>query len=345
MSAPILEVSGLKVHFFTPEGVVRAVDDIDFTLERGKVLGLVGESGCGKSVTAQALLQIVPDPGRIVAGQMLYRPDPQREAIDIAKLGNRGPAIRNIRGQEIAMVFQEPAAAFCPVYTVGNQLGETFFIHGNTHISRAEAKARSIRLLEEVGIPKADLRIDQYPFQLSGGMRQRAFIAMCLAGNPKILIADEPTTAVDVTIQAQILDLIKREQQQRQMAVILITHNFGIVAEMADEVAVMYLGKIVEQGSVLQIFDRPLHPYTRALLEAIPKLTRRTSARLMVIKGSVPPPFFRPQGCYFRPRCTSRIAGVCKREDPPLIEMEPGHKVRCFLYTEGAASKEGRGHE
>ena len=269
----LLTAQDLKVHFFTDEGVVKAVEGVDLEIESGRTLCLVGESGCGKSVTCRAFLGIVQPPGRIVSGDILFRPAGAGEAINIAKLDPRGQEIRQIRGKEIAMIFQEPMTSLSPMYTVGNQIAENILLHSG--IAKEAAREQAIVLLDQVGIPDPDRLVDEYPFRLSGGMRQRAMIAMALSCNPTMLIADEPTTALDVTTQAQILDLMLELQHKYNMALLFITHDLGVVAEVADDVAVMYLGKIVERASADTIFNTPQHPYTQSLLRSIPKIAMR----------------------------------------------------------------------
>lgn len=323
-----LEIKNLRTHFFFDEGTVRAVDDVSLTLHRGKTLGVVGESGCGKSVTAQSVLQIVGTGGRIVGGEILLHRDNRN--VDLVEYAPTSEALRKVRGKDIAMIFQEPMTAFSPIYSVGWQIIESILFHEK--ISRQAARERVIKLFDLVGIPNAAQRVDSYPFQLSGGMRQRAMIAMALSCSPMVLIADEPTTALDVTIQAQILGLLRSLQTELGMAIMIITHNMGVIAEMADEVAVMYLGKVVEQASVWDLFDDPRHPYTSALLKSIPMVEEELKERLAAIKGSVPDPYNLPPGCRFSPRCDAFMLGVCDRAEPPLIESKPGHWVRCFLW-------------
>ncbi len=337
MTSPdlLLQVTGLKTYFFLDEGTVKAVDGVDFEIQSGRTLCVVGESGCGKSVTARSILQIVDEPGRIVEGKILYRGN--GEVIDLAALNPRGEQIRRIRGKEIAMIFQEPMTSLSPVHTIGNQIAEAILLH--FPVTRDEAQARVIELLRRVDIPKPELRIDAYPFQLSGGMRQRAMIAMALSCNPSLLIADEPTTALDVTTQAQILDLIRELQQEFGMALMLITHDLGVVAEMADDVVVMYLGHVVERGSVDSIFHDPKHPYTRALLRSIPKVGLNTRKRLDSIRGMVPSPYNRPSGCPFHPRCDRFMAGLCDRVVPPRVSLGGEREVRCLLYGEVKSEK------
>ncbi|MFN8375653.1 MAG: ABC transporter ATP-binding protein [Anaerolineae bacterium] len=335
MAQPLLEVKDLRIHFFTDEGVVRAVDGVDLNIERGKTLCLVGESGCGKSVTARAFLQIIRSPGRIVGGQMLYHrhsANGSNQTVNIAQMDPKGKEIRTIRGKEISMIFQEPMSSLSVMHTVGNQIMESILLH--TDASKAEARNRAIELLRLVEIPKPERLIDEYPFRLSGGMRQRAMIAMALSCNPTLLIADEPTTALDVTTQAQILKLMRSLQAQYDMAMLFITHDLGVVAEIADDVAVMYLGRIVEKSDVNTIFNAPKHPYTQALLRSIPKISANRQV-LDPIEGMVPSPFRRPTGCTFHPRCKQRLA-QCSSVEPQLTELGDNHEVRCLLY-EGQA--------
>ena len=336
-SNTLLEVSGLKVHFFTDEGVVRAVNGIDVKLYRGRTLCLVGESGCGKSVACRTFLNIVRSPGRIVEGRILYR-QADGNVIDIAQLDPKGDDIRRIRGKEISMVFQEPMTSLSTMHTVGDQLCEALKIHFET--TEQEARTKAIGMLGRVGLPKPERTIDEYPFRLSGGMRQRVMIAMALLCDPSLLIADEPTTALDVTTQAQIIGLIKDLQEQFDMAVLYITHDLGVVAEVADDVAVMYLGKIVEYGTVDTIFHAPKHPYTRALLRSIPRIEiNRTE--LSPIKGMVPNPFNRPGGCPFHPRCESAM-DKCRTIDPDISHLGEGHSVRCLLYEDTKEPQEAQ---
>jgi oligopeptide/dipeptide ABC transporter ATP-binding protein len=324
-----LQVRGLCTHFFTDEGVVRAVNGVDFAIPKGRTVCLVGESGCGKSVTARSILQIVDAPGRIVAGEILMKRD--GGTVDLAGLDPRGDEIRAIRGREIAMIFQEPMSSLSALHTIGDQITEAIQLH--TPMSDDDAGSRAVELLRHVGIPKAETRLDTYPFQLSGGMRQRAMIAMALSCNPSLLIADEPTTALDVTTQANILDLIQGLQQEYGMAVLFITHDLGVVAEIADEVVVMYLGEVAESGPVDAIFHDPKHPYTQALLQSIPRLATERIPRLASIRGMVPHPFRRPAGCPFHPRCDQAIAGVCNTEAPSVSAVGEAHEVRCHLYS------------
>ena len=326
----LLEVKDVKTHFFTDEGLVKAVDGVNLSLRRGQTLCVVGESGCGKSVTARSILRIVPAPGRLVSGEINFR---QRngETIDLAQMNPRGRDIRNIRGREISMIFQEPMSSLSPVHTIGSQIMEAILLH--LPVSRQDARKRAASLLDLVGIPRASEQLDAYSFELSGGMRQRAMIAIALACEPQLLIADEPTTALDVTTQANILDLISDLQDDSGMSVLFITHDLGVVAEIADEVVVMYLGRDVESGAVDSIFHEPKHPYTRALLQSIPRYDSRDRERLYSLKGSVPHPFERPGGCPFHPRCDDFIADQCNAIDPGRYAVGGGHSVRCLLYS------------
>jgi oligopeptide/dipeptide ABC transporter ATP-binding protein len=326
----IVQVDDLKTYFYTLDGEVRAVDGVSLEIKPGETLGVVGESGCGKSVTAFSILRLLPPKtSRIVHGRILYDRGNGSPPIDLTGLDPNGDLIRSIRGNEIAMIFQEPLTSLSPVHTVGSQVAEAVEVHQSA--GRQEARERSIQMLEQVGIPSPGQRYDEYPHQFSGGMRQRAMIAMALSCNPALLIADEPTTALDVTIQAQILELMKSLQDQYGMAILIITHNLGVIAEMSDRVDVMYMGKIVESADVRTIFRRPLHPYTVGLMHSIPHLGRGVKARLTPIPGSVPDPFSVPQGCSFYPRCPAPKKRSCS-EDVALAEVEPGHQVRCTLY-------------
>lgn len=335
----LLEVKGLKTHFFLDEGTVKAVEGVDFVLPRGGTLGIVGESGCGKTVTAYSITQLIESPGRIVAGQILFHRrlngalpgSAVTEVVDLAKLRPESRQMCAIRGSEIAMVFQEPMTAFSPVHTIGDQISEVILWHRK--VSKKEANEQTVEMLRRVGIPKAETRLDTYPFQFSGGMCQRAMIAMALVCRPSLLIADEPTTALDVTMQAQILELMQRLQREMGMAIMLITHNLGVVAEICDEVAVMYLGEMVEQASVDALFHDPLHPYTQALLRSIPKLGASKGGRLDPITGAVPDPYNRPTGCPFHPRCAAVISDKCATEPSPVFHKPDGRTVRCWRYA------------
>jgi oligopeptide/dipeptide ABC transporter ATP-binding protein len=326
---PLLEFKNLRVHFFTDEGVVKAVDGVDLAIPRGKTTCVVGESGCGKSVMAQASLGIVPRPGRVVSGNIFWETK-SGEIHDIATLNPKGRIIRGIRGAEIAMIFQEPMTSLSPLYTIGSQISESIDLHQS--VTKEEARERTIDILRRVRIPRPDRLVDEYPFRLSGGMRQRAMIAMALSCNPKLLIADEPSTALDVTTQAQILDLMLELQQEYEMAILFITHDLGVVAEIGDDVAVMYLGKIVERTDVDTLFNAPKHPYTQALLSSIPKVSTQRQP-LAPIQGMVPNPFHRPTGCTFHPRC-AQVMEICRTQEPATTRIAPGHYVRCLLYED-----------
>jgi oligopeptide/dipeptide ABC transporter ATP-binding protein len=323
--AELLQVKDLRTSFFTPEGEVRAIDGVSFEIDEGKTLGLVGESGCGKSVTSLSIMRLIPSPpGKIVGGEILYR------GRDLLKLNNE--EMRKIRGNEISMIFQEPMTSLNPVFTVGNQIGEAIRLHQG--LGKRETRAKTIEMLRLVKIADPETRVDAYPHQLSGGMRQRVMIAMALSCNPSLLIADEPTTALDVTIQAQILELMKELQQKIGMALLLITHDLGVVAEQADDVAIMYAGKIVERAKTRAIFNRPFHPYTVGLLNSLPTTGGQKKRRLDAIPGVVPSPLNLPSGCGFRDRCP-KAADACAQSEPPLVEKEPGHPAACYFpHTE-----------
>ena len=321
----LLEIKGLKTHFFTDEGVSPAVDGVDYEVRKGETLGVVGESGCGKSVTALSIMRLIPDPpGKIIAGDIVF------EGQSLLALSNE--EMRRIRGNKISMIFQEPMTSLNPVYTIGNQISEALRLHQG--LSKKDAHDRSIDMLQLVGIPLPERRVNEHPHQLSGGMRQRAMIAMALSCNPSLLIADEPTTALDVTIQAQILDLMVSLKADLDTAIILITHDLGVVAESAARVVVMYAGKVVEEADVYNIFEHPLHPYTEGLLESIPRIDHsiQKKARLTEIQGVVPIPSQLPAGCHFHPRCP-KVMDVCRHENPELKEEKADHRVRCWLYS------------
>ena len=337
----LIEVKSLKTYFQLPQGTVRAVENADFEIRRGKTLGVVGESGCGKSVTAQSILRIVPSPGKILQGEILYYRHAKNgtqgdeEIIDLTRLDPQGQEIRAIRGGEIALIFQEPMTSLSMVHTIGNQIEEVIRLHQK--VDHREAKRRATEMLARVGMPQPDKNIDEYPFRLSGGMRQRAMIAMALSCRPNLLIADEPTTALDVTTEAQILELMKELQAELGMAIMFITHDLGVVAEMADDVVVMYLGRVVESAPVVPLFHDPHHPYTQALLRSIPNIKEKTRVRLEAISGSVPDPYTMVPGCPFHPRCGRFMAGVCDTVEPPPIQVTPGHWVNCHLYAQERA--------
>lgn len=328
MARPVIEVHDLRTHFFTEEGVVRAVNGVNFDLRQGKVLALVGESGCGKSVTAFSILQLISPPGRLVGGQVVYhRKD--GATVDLGALAPDSKQLKSIRGNEISMIFQEPMLAFSPVYTIGNQISEVIRLHQGA--SKKRAIDQTIALLEHVGVSAPAKRVNQYPHEYSGGMRQRAMIAMALSCNPAVLIADEPTTALDVTIEAKILALLTELQREYRMSIIFITHDMAVVAEMADEVAVMYLGKVVERADVNTLFERPAHPYTVGLLNSIPGIVEDPSRRLSPIEGSVPNPYEVPTGCPFAPRCGFRESRCS--EEPPDVATSDSQMVKCWLYA------------
>jgi oligopeptide/dipeptide ABC transporter ATP-binding protein len=324
----IVRIENLKTYFNTMDGTVRAVDGVSFDVRAGEALGVVGESGCGKSVTAFSLLRLLPKTSEIVEGKILYK-RVGGEIVDLRQVDPNGGLIRNIRGNEIAMIFQEPLTSLSPVHTVGSQISEAVELHQNANAE--QARARAIEMLEQVGIASPRQRYEEYPHHFSGGMRQRAMIAMALSCNPLLLIADEPTTALDVTIQAQILELMKYLQEELGMAIMMITHNLGVVAEMCSRVAVMYMGKIVETADVSTIFHQPHHPYTVGLMRSIPHMGRKVKNRLVPIPGSVPDPYSIPKGCAFYPRCPAKKSPACK-EDVSLVEAQPGHFIRCTLY-------------
>jgi peptide/nickel transport system ATP-binding protein len=332
---PLLSVRDLKTYFVADEGTTRAIDGATFDIYPGRTLGVVGETGCGKSVTARSILRIVERPGKIVGGEILL----QRNGgyVDLTTLDPDGREMREVRGGEIGLVFQEPMTSFSPVHTVGDQVIEAIRLH--RRLTKKEARARAVELFKMVGISRPEGRLDEYSWQLSGGLRQRAMIAMALAAEPRLLIADEPTTALDVTTQAQILELLRELQRRTHMAIMLITHDLGVVAEMADDVVVMYLGRIVENGPVDQIFHAPRHPYTQALLRSMPGIHQEARVMLPTIAGSIPHPFARPAGCPFHPRCTSAMACsaapdrvCCDHHVPELMQIEEGHCVSCHLY-------------
>jgi oligopeptide/dipeptide ABC transporter ATP-binding protein len=342
---PLLAVRDLKTYFFQDDGLVKAVDGASFDVFASRTLGIVGESGCGKSVTARSILRIVDRPGRIVGGQILLRRDGETAArrrrdaegaVDLVKLKADGAEMRAINGGEIGLIFQEPMTSFSPVHTVGNQIVEAIRLHQT--MSKKAARARAIELLRLVGVPRAEGRVDEYAHQLSGGLRQRAMIAMALAADPRLLIADEPTTALDVTTQSQILNLLLDLQERNGMAIMLITHDLGVIAEMADDVVVMYLGRVVEEGPVDDIFHAPKHPYTRALLRSIPSVDSPPRRKLPTISGSIPHPYNRPPGCPFHTRCPDFMPGLCNVVEPALAPVGSGQMAACFLYPEVRAA-------
>ncbi|MEJ5312474.1 MAG: ABC transporter ATP-binding protein [Anaerolineae bacterium] len=354
MAEPLVEIKDLHVEFEVRDGIIKGVDGFTLTINRGETLGVIGESGCGKSITAKAVMQMVPKPGKITDGEIIYyrrdkyNPQKPTRIVNITKLDPDGDEIRSIRGGEFAMIFQEPMSSLTPVYTTGTHIGEALSLHRllpktvGEHmaeqmmqyrpVTKQEAREISIEMLQKVGIPKPHERVDAYPHQLSGGQRQRVMIAIALSCQPFMLIADEPTTALDVSIEAQILDLMRELQESMEMSIMFITHNLGVVAEMAKEIVVMYMGKQVEKSDTVRVFYEPKHPYTRALLQSIPKVGKRSSERLASIKGMVPDPFHLPKGCVFHPRCPSFMPGKCDVLTPNWIEAEPDHWVRCLLY-------------
>lgn len=338
----LLQMKDLKTYFFLDEGTVKAVDGADLEIKACSTLGVVGESGCGKSVAARSIMRIVAKGGKIVNGEIIFHQrlrDPETgsrssnlvDVFDLAALNPHGEKMRSIRGAEISMVFQEPMTSLSPVHTIGNQIGEVISLHQK--LDSKQARQKAIDMLDRVGMPLPQRTIDRYPHELSGGMRQRAMIAMALSCHPSLLIADEPTTALDVTTEAQILTLMRQLQEELGMSIMFITHNLGVIAQMADRVAVMYLGKVVEDASVEDLFYKPLHPYTQALLQSIPRLGAKKdrNQRLASIRGSVPDPYNLPRGCPFHPRCAKRL-DICDKEEPPLVKVDTGHQVRCVLY-------------
>ena len=336
--AVLLTVSDLAVRFSSKEGEINAVDGVSFDVLEDEVLGIVGESGSGKSVTARSLLNILSRNGRIERGSI--RLFDEGGPVEITELAHDGRTMRAIRGKSISMIFQEPMTAFSPLHTIGNQIGEAIALHNLPGgLSRAERRRlvheQTVAVLADVGMPSPEELIDAYPHELSGGMRQRALIAMGLACNPAILIADEPTTALDVTLQAQVLDLMTTLRREHRMSIIFITHDLGVIAEIADRVLVMYLGREMETATVDDIFHKPLHPYTRALLQSVPTTTGPIEP-LVPIEGTVPSPLDIPPGCRFQTRCASMIDGLCNVDEPPVVEIEPGHSVACFLHVGGA---------
>ncbi len=324
MAKDLLEVKNLKTYFNTEDGLIKSVDNISFKIKEGETLAVVGESGCGKSITSMSIMRLIPNPpGEIVGGEIIF------EGKDILKYTDA--EMMKMRGNQISVIFQEPMTSLNPVFTAGEQIGEAIMLHRN--VGEKEARKEAIEALKLVGIPRADEIVDSYPHELSGGMRQRVMIAMAVSCNPKLLIADEPTTALDVTIQAQILDLMRDLKEKLKTSIMLITHDLGVVAEMADYVVVMYAGKIVEEASVLELYKSPMHPYTIGLLQSKPIINKETN-RLYSIPGQVPNPLDMPTGCYFNPRC-SKATDKCRQVPPILIEVESGHKIACWNCKEG----------
>jgi oligopeptide/dipeptide ABC transporter ATP-binding protein len=350
----LVEIQDLRVEFDVRAGIVKGVDGVSFNIHRGQTLGVIGESGCGKSITARAILQMIPKPGRIAHGQVLYhrrvKGSTQTDIINVSKLDPDGDVIREIRGGEIGMIFQEPMSSLTPVYTAGVHINEATNLHltpfrkvgdqlaegiqAHKKVSKQEARVIAVDMLRRVGIPKPQERVDNYPHQLSGGQRQRVMIAIALSCGPQMLIADEPTTALDVSIEAQILDIMRDMQENENMAIMFITHNLGVIAEMAKEIVVMYMGKQVERASTVDLFYEPKHPYTKALLQSIPKVGRKVAGRLASIEGMVPDPFHLPTGCVFHPRCPSFMPGKCDKIAPTWKSLVGDHWVSCLLYEE-----------
>ena len=327
----LLDIKNLTVSFNTDEGVILAVNGISLSIKKGQTLGIVGESGSGKSVSTKAIMQLLPKTAVIDKDSSIKWKRKNGEIVEITKLKKGGSEMRHIRGGEISMIFQEPMSSFSPVHTIGNQIIEAILAHRD--VSKEEAREIAIEMLDKVGISNPSVRVDQYSFEMSGGMRQRAMIAVALSMRPSLLIADEPTTSLDVTIQAQILDLMNDLKEELDMAIIFITHNLGVIAQVADEVAVMYLGEIMEQGTAQDIIHNPKHPYTQNLLKAIPRIDQ-LGGRLKAIGGDIPSPLERPIGCPFHTRCEEVITGVCDVKSPAVTQISDTHTVRCFLYEE-----------
>jgi peptide/nickel transport system ATP-binding protein len=328
----VLRVENLHTYFHTTLGTVRALNGVSFDVPRGKVLGVVGESGCGKSVTMLSVMQLVPPPGVIEEGKIMFHAARRGNGgwVEITELDRHSPEMHDIRGNEISMIFQEPMTSLNPIFTIGQQISEAVLLHQG--VDQAEARRRAIDILARVNMPNPERIVDNYPHELSGGMRQRAMIAMALSCTPTLLVADEPTTALDVTTEAQILDLMRDLQADLGMSITFITHDLGVIAQMADEVVVMYLGQIVERALVDDIFFEPKHPYTKALLESIPHIGSRTKARLASIRGTVPDPYSIVPGCPFHPRCDSFMPGICDADMPAITPIGAEHYVRCYLY-------------
>ena len=324
MSKNLVEIKNLKTYFYTEDGIVKAVDDVSFNIKKGEIIGVVGESGCGKSVTAMSIMRLIPSPpGKIVEGEILF------EDKNILEL--KDEEMRKIRGNDIAVIFQEPMTSLNPIFTIGFQIEEVILLHQK--LNKVEARKKAVEMLKLVGVPRAEEIVECYPHELSGGMRQRAMIAMAVSCNPKLLIADEPTTALDVTIQAQILDIMKDLKKKLNTSIMLITHDLGVIAEMAEYVVVMYAGKVIEEAPVIELFKNPMHPYTEGLMKSKPSLDKDVD-RLYSIPGQVPNPINMPEECYFCARCP-RAIDICRKQQPPIKEIRPGHKVACFLYEEG----------
>ncbi|MBW9146920.1 ABC transporter ATP-binding protein [Clostridium sp. CM028] len=323
MSKNLVEIKNLKTYFYTEDGIVKAVDDVSFNIRKGEIIGVVGESGCGKSVTAMSIMRLIPSPpGKIVGGEILF------ENKNILEL--KGDEIRKIRGNDIAVIFQEPMTSLNPIFTIGYQIEEVIMLHQK--LNKVKAREKAVDMLKLVGVPRAEDIVKCYPHELSGGMRQRAMIAMAVSCNPKLLIADEPTTALDVTIQAQILDIMKDLKKKLNTSIMLITHDLGVIAEMAEYVVVMYAGKVIEEAPVIELFKNPMHPYTEGLMKSKPSLDKDVD-RLYSIPGQVPNPINMPEECYFCARCPKAM-DICRKKQPPTYEIRQGHKVACFLYEE-----------
>jgi peptide/nickel transport system ATP-binding protein len=323
MSENLIQIKNLKTYFYTGDGIVKAVDDVSFNIRKGEIIGVVGESGCGKSVTAMSIMQLIPSPpGKIVGGEILF------EGENLLNINE--DKMRKIRGNDIAVIFQEPMTSLNPIFTIGYQIEEVILLHQKT--SKTEAKKIAVEMLKLVGVPRADEIVNCYPHELSGGMRQRAMIAMAISCNPKLLIADEPTTALDVTIQAQILDIMKDLKKKLNTSIMLITHDLGVIAEMAEYVVVMYAGNVIEEAPVIELFENPMHPYTDGLMKSKPSLNKDVD-KLYSIPGQVPNPIDMPEECHFSARC-SKVMDICRKQRPPIREITPGHKVACFLYEE-----------
>ncbi|MBN9332470.1 MAG: ABC transporter ATP-binding protein [Devosia sp.] len=329
---PVLSIEDLNVQFFTDDGGIKALDGVSLTIPQGKTLCIVGESGSGKSITGRSILNQIPRPGRRVSGRIRYWRKPDEAPVEISALDPKSREMRAIRGGEISLISQEPMAALSPVHTIGNQMREA--IQQHLKLDRKAADAHAVEMLAKVGIPRPADRLSNYAFEFSGGMRQRICIALALACSPRLLIADEPTTALDVTTQANIIDLLLELQAELGISIMFITHDLGVVAEIADEIAVMYLGRIVEQGSSVSVFQDPKHPYTRALIRSIPSMTGERGSRLDTIRGMVPSPFNRPSGCTFNPRCDDFMPGVCDRLEPWADNPTPDRVVRCLRYSD-----------
>ncbi len=342
MEKELLEIKGLKAYFYTIPGIVKAVRGVSFNIGRERIVGLIGETGCGKSVIAHSILQLLLPPGKIVTGKILYYGKNNDSPLDLACLEEKGKEIRHIRGREISIIFQDPMTCLSPVHTIGNQIIEAVLLY-NPGIKKTEARDKTIELLKEVGMPRPERHIDVYSFELSGGMRQRAMIAIALSGRPKLLLADEPTTAVDVTIQAKIIDLLRELRRKNSMSILFVTHDLGVVRQIADEVIIMYLGKIVEKGNVEDIYERPKHPYTQLLLQCIPSLSSTPKEILTTIEGRAPDPYFIPPGCPFSERCPQFMERTCDQSMPSSVKIEENHQVSCFLYVDEKEELEDEG--